>query len=69
MATGVIKRINVDKGFGFIRPDERSFDGDLFFHRSALQDVQFEALHEGDAVEFELGTSPKGPRAESVRVA
>ncbi|MAG94128.1 MAG: hypothetical protein CMJ48_10305 [Planctomycetaceae bacterium] len=41
---------------------------DLFFHVSALQDVTFEELQEGQAVEYVETQGSKGPRAESVRV-
>jgi CspA family cold shock protein len=65
MANGTIKKLT-DKGFGFIT--EGGGD-DLFFHMSALQDVDFDDLHEGQKVEFDVGSGPKGPRAENVRVA
>jgi CspA family cold shock protein len=62
MPTGTIKRLT-DKGFGFIASD----GDDVFFHLSALVDVQFEELQEGQSVEYEMGEGPKGPRAENVR--
>ena len=62
MPTGTIKRLT-DKGFGFIASD----GDDGFFHLSALVDVQFEELQEGQSVEYEMGEGPKGPRAENVR--
>ncbi len=62
MPTGTIKRLT-DKGFGFIASD----GDDIFFHLSALVDVQFEELQEGQSVEYEMGEGPKGPRAENVR--
>ena len=64
MPTGTIKKL-AEKGFGFIASD----GGDVFFHMSCLQDVDFEELQEGQAVEYEMGEGPKGPRAENVRVA
>lgn len=63
MPTGTIKKL-AEKGFGFIASD----GGDVFFHVSALQDVEFEQLQEGQSVEYEIGQGPKGPRAENVRV-
>jgi CspA family cold shock protein len=36
---------------------------DLFFHRSALQGEGFDALAEGQAVEFDVEKGDKGPRA------
>lgn len=62
MPTGTIKRLT-DKGFGFIASD----GDDVFFHLSALVDIQFEELQEGQSVEYEMGEGPKGPRAENVR--
>jgi CspA family cold shock protein len=63
---GTIKRVIRDRGFGFIR----STDGqEVFFHRSGLQQLTFEGLKEGEAVEFEIERGEKGPRATNVRPA
>jgi CspA family cold shock protein len=66
MATmnGTIKRLT-DKGFGFIAASDGT---EYFFHRSACSGSRFEDLREGQAVAFERGQGPKGPRAENVRV-
>jgi cold shock protein len=65
MPTGKIKRLMKDRGFGFIR----TADGqEIFFHQSSLADQTFEALSEGQEVEFEVEQSPKGPRANKVRL-
>jgi CspA family cold shock protein len=63
MATGTIKRIARDKGFGFIRD---SGGQDWFFHRSSVQG-SFDTLSEGQKVSFDEEQSPKGPRAGNVR--
>lgn len=63
MAKGTIKKLT-DRGFGFITPGEGGKD--LFFHSKELQGVQFNDLREGDAVDFEIGESPKGPNATKV---
>lgn len=63
MAQGQIKKLT-DKGFGFITGE----NGEIFFHQSALQDVRYDELREGQTVEYEEGEGPKGPRAENVRV-
>lgn len=63
MPQGEIKKLVADRGFGFIEGEE----GDIFFHHSALQEVSIEALRIGQAVEYEVGHGPKGPRAENVR--
>ena len=65
---GVIKRLIFDKGFGFIQQVGNGDGVELFFHRSALVDARFEQLTEGMHVTFELGTSPKGPRAENISI-
>ena len=62
MSQGTIKKLISEKGFGFIEGE----GGELFFHHSAVQGTTFEALHEGQKVEFTEGRGPKGPRAESV---
>ena len=40
----------------------------MFFHSSALEDVRFDELREGQQVSYNVGQGPKGPRAENVRV-
>jgi CspA family cold shock protein len=61
---GTIKRVIRDRGFGFIR----AADGqEIFFHRSSLQDLNFDGLREGENVEFDMERGEKGPRAVSVR--
>ena len=48
-------------------PDDGS--DDVFFHRSGLAPKhQFEDLHEGDDVEFQVRPGDKGPQAFDVRV-
>ncbi len=42
---------------------------EYFFHQSACNGCQFDSLREGQAVTFEKGQGPKGPRAENVRLA
>jgi len=66
MPTGTIKRVFKDRGFGFIRTPEGQ---EIFFHRSGLRSARFESITEGDAVEFEVESSPKGPRAVNIQVA
>lgn len=64
--TGTIKRLT-EKGFGFIARDGE--EKDLFFHSSALIDVSYDQLQEGDTVTFDVEDSDKGPRATNVRRA
>jgi cold shock protein len=63
MAQGTIKKLIADKGFGFISGDK----GELFFHHSSLEGTAIEALRVGQAVTYEEGRGPKGPRAENVK--
>ncbi len=64
MAQGTIKKIIVDKGFGFIARE----GSDLFFHYTALEGCSIEDLHEGQTVEFTEGKGPKGPCATEVKL-
>ena len=68
MATmnGTIKRMVTDKGFGFVAAQDGT---EYFFHQSACTDVRFDDLREGQAVTFQQGQGPKGPRAENVKPA
>lgn len=65
MPQGTIKKVLADKGFGFIEGDR----GDIFFHHSSIEGSSIEALQIGQAVTYEEGRGPKGPRAENVRLA
>ncbi|MBN1911301.1 MAG: cold shock domain-containing protein [Pirellulales bacterium] len=63
MPQGTIKKL-VDRGFGFIAGSK----GEIFFHQSALQGTTFDALSEGQKVEYDEGSGPKGPCAENVKL-
>lgn len=65
MATGTIKKLVRERGFGFIQGQDGR---ELFFHRSALPGEGFDALAEGQAVEFAVEKGDKGPRAVNVKV-
>ena len=60
---GTIKRLVSDKGFGFVTDQSGQ---EYFFHQSAC--ASFQSLREGQAVTFQTGQGPKGPRAENVKV-
>ena len=63
---GIIKK-TMEKGFGFITPDEGGKD--IFFHSNSLVGVQFAELREGDAVSFETEDTEKGKNAVNVQRA
>ena len=65
MHAGKIKKLVRERGFGFISDSDGR---EVFFHQSSLIDVLFDALSEGQDVEFEVEKSPKGPRAVSIRI-
>ena len=52
MPAGTVKWFNVQKGFGFIAPDNGS--SDAFVHISAVQRAGLNELREGQKVTFEL---------------
>lgn len=67
MATGTIKKVVADRGFGFIAAEDTK---EYFFHRNSLDSsLDFDRLVGGEHVTFEIEASPKGPRAAEVRRA
>ncbi len=66
MAKGTVKWFSNSKGYGFITADDGM---DLFVHHSDIESEGYRTLEEGEAVEFELGEGPKGPKAANVRRA
>jgi len=66
VAQGTVKWFNNEKGYGFIAVDGGQ---DVFVHYSAIQADGYRSLDEGQRVEFEVTQGPKGPQADSVRIA
>lgn len=66
MAKGRVKWFNESKGYGFIEQESGS---DVFVHFSAITGEGFKTLQEGQEVEFDVTSGPKGPQAENVRKA
>ena len=63
MAKGTVKWFNNQKGYGFITPESGK---DVFVHHSAIQGEGYKSLSEGQAVEFDITTGPKGDQAQNV---
>lgn len=67
--TGTVKFFNVQKGFGFITPDEGGKD--VFVHVTAVERSGMGSLNEGMRISFE--TEPdkrgKGPKAVNLQQA
>jgi CspA family cold shock protein len=67
MASGTIKKVVSDRGFGFIAAEDGK---DYFFHRDGLDpSLDFDRLNGGEKVTFEVEASPRGPRATKVAAA
>lgn len=67
MATGTIKKLVSDRGFGFITGEDGK---DYFFHRDGLDSsLDFDRLAGGEKVSFDIESSPRGPRAVKVAAA
>ena len=63
MSSGKVKWFNESKGFGFIEQDSGD---DIFVHYSSIAGDGFKTLKEGQRVEYEVTTGPKGLKAENV---
>jgi len=61
---GKVKWFSDQKGYGFIAKDDGS--GDVFVHFSSISGDGFKTLVEGEAVEFDVVDSDKGPKAANV---
>ncbi len=59
---GKVKMFNDGRGFGFITGDDGK---DVYVHTTAIEGGA--ALAVGDAVEYEVEQSERGPRAKNVK--
>ena len=64
MQTGTVKWFNESKGFGFITPTDGS--PDVFVHFFLFYTDGYKSLTEGQTVEFESTSGPKGMQASRV---
>jgi cold shock protein len=58
MASGTVKWINSQKGYGFIQPDDGSKD--VFVHISAVERAGLTQLNENQKITFELERGQQG---------
>jgi CspA family cold shock protein len=64
MATGKVKWFNDTKGFGFISAEDGK---DIFVHHTVIEGQGFKTLLDGESVEYESESGPKGTKATRVR--
>jgi CspA family cold shock protein len=57
MTVGTVKFFNLQKGFGFISPEDGSQD--VFVHVSAVERAGWTTLNEGQRISFDLINDPK----------
>ena len=62
--TGTVKWFNDAKGFGFI---SRENGEDVFVHFRAIQGQGFKSLKEGQKVQFDVVSGPKGKQASNIQ--
>jgi CspA family cold shock protein len=67
MSTGTVKWFNVQKGFGFIQPDDGGKDA--FVHISAVERAGIGSLREGQKVRFELVADRKSGKMSAENLA
>jgi cold shock protein len=66
MPSGTVKWFNIERGFGFIGPDDGGKD--LFVHISAVQRAGMEYLREGAKVTFDIVDNRGKPVADNLRL-
>ena len=68
MATGTVKWFNIQKGFGFIQPDNGG--SDAFVHISAVERAGLSSLNEGQKVSFDIVADRRSGKssADNLRV-
>ncbi|MCD8524355.1 MAG: cold-shock protein [Gammaproteobacteria bacterium] len=66
MQTGVVKRFNKVKGYGFITPDNGG--AEVFVHYSKIQADGYKELLEGQRVSYDVEKGGRGEFANNVKV-
>ena len=69
MSQGTVKWFNIQKGFGFIQPDDGSKD--VFVHISAVERAGMQSLNEGQKVSYDIVADRRTGKssAENLRAA
>jgi CspA family cold shock protein len=67
MPVGTVKWFNIQKGFGFIQPDDNSKD--VFVHISAVERAGMSGLDEGQKVSFEVVADSKTGKASAEQLS
>ena len=62
---GQIIRLVRERGFGFLRSEGGQ---EVFFHRTALQDGDFDSLRGDEPVEFDMGTDARSGRERAINL-
>jgi cold shock protein len=66
MASGTVKWFNMQKGFGFIVPDDGGKD--VFVHITAVQAAGLDGLNDGQKVSYEVVTERGKQAAANLRL-
>lgn len=64
LMTGVVRRFDDARGYGFIRVD--GITEDIFVHQQSIQMTGFRTLAAGDTVQFKISRDEKGWKAKDV---
>ena len=67
MATGTVKWFNLQKGYGFIQPEDGGKD--VFVHVTAVQAAGLHSLDEGQKVTYEVARERGKEAAANLRLA
>ncbi len=67
MATGTVKWFNMDKGFGFIQPEDGGKD--VFVHITAVQAAGLQSLNDGQKLSYDVVAERGKQAASNLRLA
>ena len=67
MATGTVKWFNLDKGYGFITPQDGGKD--VFLHITAVQAAGLNSVNDGQKVSYEVAMERGKAAATNLKLA